>query len=509
MIWISVALLVVGLVLLVFGVRRWRRWRGRRLDDAPTCSRCEYDLTGLVGGETPVAVCPECGSDLNEPGAVRKGPRKTRGRIGLVAALLGALMLAAGTGLGGYQAWNWSQTYDWNKVKPVWLLHAQARKSTANGGVAVLNELIARLVAGRLNAAASKPIIETALARQADLATPWNQQWGAFLSVASKRNFVTDDQEQRYLAGVIVLESEVRRWVYPGEPVPVSFAIAEPRCGAAERFHAHISIKDARIGEKELNYQMSFGGMSTWLAGAGWPHATWGLLGGGSRAVGSVNRFLSDPTETLNTSQVTAPNELGPARVSLTWHIMIERDDDGQRSIAGNIPSISDDGVVAIDQHHVLDFEIVESGTHTITTRPGNDGIVISTDEPRLERFRNGNAAARGRLIFESTNASAGYDIIWILPADIAEVWQTDREWIVGSYIFGDDGETGISTFGYSSNNITLPEGKLDEGWLEGVQIVLRPSTRISRMTVDVMEIPAQTTDLGIHRVQVIDKRRR
>ena len=77
MVWISVSLAVVGLVLLVFGVRRWR---GKRLGDGPSCERCEYDLTGLVGGETPVAVCPECGSDLNEPGAVRKGPRKTRGR---------------------------------------------------------------------------------------------------------------------------------------------------------------------------------------------------------------------------------------------------------------------------------------------------------------------------------------------------------------------------------------------------------------------------------------------
>ena len=506
MIWISVALAAVGLVLLVWGVPRWRE---SRRSEAPSCRKCEYDLTGLVGGDAPASVCPECGSDLTRPGAVRKGLRKRRGRTGMMVALIGAAILATGTSLGGYQAWNWSQTYDWNKVKPVWLLHWQARKSTAVGGVAVLDELIARLEADRLSARAVKPIIESALARQADLAAPWNQQWGDFVSGASKRKFVSDDQERRYLAGVVVLTSEVRPWVYPGEPVPVSFVITEPRCGGTERFHAQITIKNAQIGEKQLNYQRIAGGLRTYVAGSRWPDGTWGLLGGGSRRIGSVNRYLSDPAETRYTSEVTAPNELGPAKIRLTWHIMIERDDDGDRSFAARFPSIDEEGVVAADQRHVLDFEIVEPGTHSIKTRPGDDGIKITTDQPRLERFRNGNAAARGRLMFEGTNASAGYDVVWILPVDVAQAWQTDREWIVGSYIFGDDGETGVSTFGYSSNNITLPEAQLDQGWLEGVQILLRPSARISRMTVDVMEMPAQTTDLGIHRVQVIDNRRR
>ncbi len=109
----------------------------------------------------------------------------------------------------------------------------------------------------------------------------------------------------------------------------------------------------------------------------------------------------------------------------------------------------------------------------------------------------------------EAAGSFDGYDVVWILPADVAEAWQTDREWIVGSHIFADGGGSGVSTFGYNSNNITFPQGTLDQGWLEGVQIILRPSARISRMTVNVMEIPAQTTDLGIYRVQVIDNRRR
>ena len=136
------------------------------------------------------------------------------------------------------------------------------------------------------------------------------------------------------------------------------------------------------------------------MAGSRWPDGTWGLLGGGSRRIGSVNRYLSDPAETRYTSEVTAPNELGPAKIRLTWHIMIERDDDGDRSFAARFPSIDEEGVVAADQRHVLDFEIVEPGTHSIKTRPGDDGIKITTDQPRLERFRNGNAAARGRLMF-------------------------------------------------------------------------------------------------------------
>ena len=505
MVWISLSLAVVGLVLLVFGVRRWR---GRRVGEAPTCGRCEYDLTGLVGGDAPVAVCPECGGDLREPGAVRKGPRKIRGRTGMIVAVVGAGMFVAGMSMGGNQAWNWSQAYNWNKVKPVWLLHRQARDSKAVGGVVVLDELILRLEADRLSARAVKPIIDTALERQADLAIPWNRQWGDFVSGASKRELVTDSQEDRYLAGVIVLGSAVRPWVYPGEPVPVSFSIAELRCSGAERFYAHITIKDAQIGEKELRYRPFFGGLSIGLMGWRLPKGTWGLLGSGSRG-GSLNRYLSDPTETRHSSQVSAPDELGRAQVGLTWQIMIERDDDGDRSIRAGHLSIDEEGVAAADQHHVLDFEIVEPSTHAIRTRPGNDGIVLTADKPRLERFRNGNASARGMLTFEGVDGSGGYDLVWILPVDVAEAWQTDREWIVGSRIFVDDGSSGVSTFGYNSAGLTLPERKIDEGWLDGVQIVLRPSARISRTTVDIMEIPSETTDLGIHRVPVIDNRRR
>jgi len=427
----------------------------------------------------------------------------------MMVAMLGALLLATGASLGGYQTWSWSKTYDWNKVKPVWLLHRQARNSTAASGVAVLDELIDRLDTNRLTAAAAKPIIESAIARQADITTPWNQQWGNFVSGASKRNFISDDQEKRYLAGVVVLIAEVRPWVYPGEPVPVSFVIAEPRCGASEKFQTQIMIKHAQIGDKELNYKRLGGGLGTYVTGSRWPDGTWGLLGGGSRGVGSINRYLSDPAETLYTSQVTAPDDLGPAQISLTWHIVIERDDESDSTLNSRIPARDIEGLVTSERRYVLDFEIVEPGTHPITTRPGNDEIKITTDRPRLERFRKGFAAARGRLLFEGVNASAGYDLIWILPADVAEAWHTDREWIVGSYIFNDDGQTGVSTFGYSTNNITFPEAQLDQGWLEGVQIVLRPSARISRMTVDIMEMPAQPTDLGTHRVQVIDNRRR
>ena len=67
----------------------------------------------------------------------------------MIVALFGALSLTTGASLGGYQAWTWSQTSDWNKVKPVWLLHSQAKKSTATSGVAVLEELVASFASQR------------------------------------------------------------------------------------------------------------------------------------------------------------------------------------------------------------------------------------------------------------------------------------------------------------------------------------------------------------------------
>jgi len=76
-------LLVVGIVLLVQGIR------GRLLYSDPKCRRCGYDVRGIDATQGEQRTCPECGADLSAKGAVRFAERqRSRGRIIIGIALI-------------------------------------------------------------------------------------------------------------------------------------------------------------------------------------------------------------------------------------------------------------------------------------------------------------------------------------------------------------------------------------------------------------------------------------
>ena len=79
MILAILALFVLALVWVVwFGAGvflAWRGVRGRLVDRDPRCGRCGYILLGFVSRPSH---CPECGSRLLRPGAVRLERREPR-----------------------------------------------------------------------------------------------------------------------------------------------------------------------------------------------------------------------------------------------------------------------------------------------------------------------------------------------------------------------------------------------------------------------------------------------
>jgi ankyrin repeat protein len=83
--WLQIGLVVAALAL------AWVGLRGRSVDNHPHCRKCGYDLYGRPAGGV---VCPECGSDLKQPGAVRSGQR--RRQPGFVVAAVACVMLAYG-----------------------------------------------------------------------------------------------------------------------------------------------------------------------------------------------------------------------------------------------------------------------------------------------------------------------------------------------------------------------------------------------------------------------------
>ena len=118
LVWIVVlSVAAVGVVLLVLGLR------GRRLNAHPHCRRCGFDLIGV----THRGRCPECGADLATPRAIRSGARRRRA---LPVTVGGVLLLAAGLA-GGALLWSAATNFNWNVVKPDWLLVLQAPSALA------------------------------------------------------------------------------------------------------------------------------------------------------------------------------------------------------------------------------------------------------------------------------------------------------------------------------------------------------------------------------------------
>lgn len=85
---VSALLLATGLHLIIRG------WRGKRLDNHPTCRKCRFDLAGLPINSDDAA-CPECGINLAQHPPRLGNRRRSPTRIAIGALLL--IVLLTGT----------------------------------------------------------------------------------------------------------------------------------------------------------------------------------------------------------------------------------------------------------------------------------------------------------------------------------------------------------------------------------------------------------------------------
>ncbi len=208
----TVALLVAG-VLFVAGLR------GQRIDDHPLCRRCGYDLTGKSADTTQ---CGECGSDLTAPKAIQLGHRvRRRGLVclGIVLAVpsIGTLIL------GG---WVQARHVDVTPYKPVWWLRWDLNGVSPAQTIA-LAELTARAQTGRLSAAQTAAIADTALAARAALA-PSAAGWGAFIETARSAGCLDRPRWAAYLRQAV---RELTIKVPPtrqGDPILFSVDLPRP-----------------------------------------------------------------------------------------------------------------------------------------------------------------------------------------------------------------------------------------------------------------------------------------
>jgi hypothetical protein len=228
----ALALLAAGVTMLALGLR------GRRTDDHPICRRCGFDLHGL----TNPRACPECGH-LLDAASIRMGNRRMRwGLAGAGMVLL--LILLAGIGSVGVAS---ARGYDWNTVKPQWLLEQQAQSADMTDAEGALEELAKRLAAGEVPADRTGRLVERGLESQANDAA-WVPGWGTVIEKARTRAEVTDAQWQQYLRTAfqikcLLIESQVA-------PTQAAELAAKPKADPGKRpFAFAVTVGPTRVGD--------------------------------------------------------------------------------------------------------------------------------------------------------------------------------------------------------------------------------------------------------------------
>jgi hypothetical protein len=195
-------------------------WRGRVLNDHPTCRHCGFDLVGLqlgVDGERSGS-CPECGADLAGRRAVRVGQRQRRPAL----VLLGGALALAAVAVVVTPFWTQRASIRWISYAPSWWLAREARTLRGAAADTAIDELQERVTAGTLSAQTRDLLVADALRFQADSARPWTRSWGGLLDAAHAKGALTAAQTEAYgrrmatlsLARVDVGDGEA--WLYYG-----------------------------------------------------------------------------------------------------------------------------------------------------------------------------------------------------------------------------------------------------------------------------------------------------
>jgi ribosomal protein L37E len=222
----TVALLAATVALLVWGMR------GRRVDDHPLCRRCGFDLFGKPASSL---VCSECGADLRDVEAIRRGNRVRR-PVAIYLAL--PLLLTWGALLGGF-GWVGVRGVDANWYLPTWWLISELGSKPGVVRDGALAELDRRLLAGKLSAGQVGQIAGRALALQADPDRPWSTNWGDFVENARDMSVLPDELWQQYVRQIVAdgLTVQTRPVLRRGDALPTAFQITIGRCGKTYAFN--------------------------------------------------------------------------------------------------------------------------------------------------------------------------------------------------------------------------------------------------------------------------------
>lgn len=417
-----VLLLAAGIALLTLGLR------GKRINTNPHCRRCGYDVSaaGDAPGGAP-AVCPECGRDLTLRRALRIGAR--RRRRGMIVT--GGVLLLVALAIGGAATWGAATKFNWNTVKPVWMLMREARSGDPKREPGAVVELVRRATNGRLSRGALVDAAALGLAVQASPAHPWLTGYGDLVEAGAKAGVVTPDQLAAFVRASFDFGASGRSNIRAGDPFPLEVMLRAARAGSGAVFpiSAYIAVAGATLDGRPIDAAKApgSGGMYT-LGDRGASILSRGLpldAGAGPHTLAITYRFRAHPSRLPGGTRLAAP---APAEAPLCEWTTVK----------------------------TIDFQTLPSDADTVRAVP---------DDAALARVRS---AVRIDGVSIAPRAGTPYFDVSLMigpvPVEVAfavELRQGDRRWPVGSIVVrANGGSTGASmgcpTDGFDGERIDI-----------------------------------------------------
>lgn len=430
-------LLAAGVTLLTLGLR------GKRLNDHPHCRRCGYDVS--AAGEAPggaPTICPECGRDLTRPRAIRIGAR--RRRRGMIAA--GSAMLLVLLAVGGLIGWGTATKFNWNTIKPVWMLMAEARSGDPSGEAGAVVELVRRATKGRLSKEALTNAASLGLAVQADTAHRWLTGYGDLVEAGAKAGVITADQLAAFVRASFDFGASGRSVIRAGDPLPLEVTLRAARAGSGAVFpiSAYIGVAGATLDGRPIDAAKApgSGGMYT-LGDRGASSLSRSLpldAGAGHHTLIITYRFRAHPSRLPGGTLLVAP---APAEAPLCdWTLA-----------------------------KTIEFEALPSGEDVARAVADESALATVRSAVRIDGV---DIAPRGGTPYFDVSLMIGP-----VPVDVAfavELRQDDRRWRVGAIVVRANGGSTGASMGCPTDGF--------EG--DRVDIVLRASADVARSNTQV-----------------------
>jgi hypothetical protein len=392
------ACLVVGAGLLALGVR------GRRVDDHPTCRGCRFDLSALAPG---MLTCPECGTGLRRPGAIRIGQRRRLPMVIATGAFL-ALVPAMGLGLGGMAALKGGM----DRQKPLGMLLWESGRGGTKRRTAVATEVLRRYAAGSLSPGQVDKSLETALALQGDLSVPWLQEWGSLVDQARANGKLSDERELRFNRQAMIFTAKVRPRIRVGDPLPVSIRLSDSRIGPGDAIFGYLLFDHGEIDGQPTAIKNDERGAD----GKPWRE---GLDMGTVEATGSATRWAGGPLAGCGSTILRIPEGIAPGAHALKLRAYVELRTFGpSKTISWSLKPIPEDPHFRSLEFD-LPFDVVGEGDSLVTLMtpdPAMDAELtayVASVKPGLNA--QSPAYTTGHMIFDiqSLKVPLAYDVFW------------------------------------------------------------------------------------------------